>query len=230
MRTCAIHKAPSTHPYARFLCLFVSVLCSNASTVACANCSIGSWGETADTVCNDCPGNSSTLLVGSDGVDDCLCNLGFYGNITIQDVSNCTVCAPGTVAGSVGLPVCPPCEQGRFSNGSTIVCSECAAGSMTAHHGDFNMDGNWSGGNVDAVFALTGATICAACYTPPMAATLDVQQAEACWPSASNPTQAAIDDCAAIISSSASAAVSPEFSTPAVFHSARALVYPQGSV
>lgn len=89
-------------------------------------------------------------------MSNCLCNVGFYGNITtVSDM--CSVCAPGTVAGSVGMAVCLACGAGQYSGNSTVVCSACPPGSMTAHAGNMS-------GNRYAVFAHTGATRCEQCW------------------------------------------------------------------
>lgn len=45
-------------------------------------CRINSYRLSSDTACVDCPSNSHTNSDGKTSLEDCLCNSGFYGNIS----------------------------------------------------------------------------------------------------------------------------------------------------
>ena len=109
--------------------------------LVCAPCSPGSNKSTTGVgTCAPCPPNTfaaslaalecvacmegSTAVVGSDSIDDCVCDEG-NARIQTEDGPECSGCFPGTYA---GLDACLNCTNGTFSNDYGLTeCATCPA-------------------------------------------------------------------------------------------------------
>jgi hypothetical protein len=83
----------------------------------CATCGLGRYLDAVPgaTSCTLCPANSTTLLMNSTRVTDCLCIKGYYSN-TISKTVSCSPCPNGTYADSPSLSTtCKLCPTGSTS-------------------------------------------------------------------------------------------------------------------
>jgi hypothetical protein len=78
----------------------------------CAPCDIGYYKNwNGSSACAQCPAQSSTMIEGSDEVDDCLCNVGFSG---LYDA--CEPCDRGKYKDQLGSTLCTYCEKGKYGS------------------------------------------------------------------------------------------------------------------
>ena len=104
----------------------------NSSYAVCTPCAYGKYKSSVGTdLCVDCPANSDTLRPGAQSVDECMCNMGWSGALTLPE-SECTVCAADKYKSTVGPDGCLQCPVGAGTqtvNGSISVynCS-CQVG------------------------------------------------------------------------------------------------------
>jgi hypothetical protein len=97
----------------------------------CSACLQGQFkGITGAASCIACDANS-TAPAGSDGGDDCLCDVGFTGSLTgtTSLSGSCTLCGAGTFKDDAGVAACTACPGNSGTNGETgrTVC-KCDAG------------------------------------------------------------------------------------------------------
>jgi hypothetical protein len=184
---------------------------TSSGATACAQCEAGQSSLQSTNPCVACnPGSVTRTIVG----ENCSAPAGSLPSLAIScaavsisgadaaaRMASCENSSVGGTAGcvyyapfhsSAGASLCLSCPAEYFSPVAITDCSWCGDGNMTAHNGT-------SGLIQDAVFAATGATVCAPCYIPTSAHTLPAQQAETCWPVGSRPTQADVTLCAGLL-------------------------------
>ena len=124
---------------------------------SCAECSAGTFKDTAGSAaCSACPAGSASPA-GSDEHTDCTCNAGSTG----PDGGTCTQCVAGKYKLATGAAACTNCLQGHYStvNGATAdVCQACPADSTSPAGSDALTDCQCNAGYLDP-----GGGPCEAC-------------------------------------------------------------------
>lgn len=121
---------------------YVKFNLSNVSSeFQCNACEIGKYSEIFFTVCERCVGNTTTLLIGTDSIEKCVCNAGYAFNSDFDSGTNekCVACQAGKYKPVVANSLCSKCETGKYSNeiGQTneSYCKLCFDNSKTVTDG-----------------------------------------------------------------------------------------------
>lgn len=125
---------------------FVKFNSSNISSdFHCVACEIGKYSEMFFAVCKDCLGNTTTLLIGTNSKDKCLCNTGYAFNSDLDSAfdsatnEKCVSCEPGKYKSVVADSQCLNCGIGKYSNEIAQTnesnCKQCFDNSQTVSDG-----------------------------------------------------------------------------------------------
>jgi len=95
---------------------------------SCQDCAKGKYKHEAGAgECIGCPPNKSTTGLGSDSIDDCKCDKGYFA---ID--SNCDQCYKGTYKSEVADTECSDCPVNTYSDTrGTITCLNCPTNSLS---------------------------------------------------------------------------------------------------
>ena len=89
----------------------------NTPDALCAPCAQGKYKSAIGTAdCVACPLNSDTFGIGAQSVIECLCDLGWFGALTLP-ASTCTVCAADKYKSAKGPDACNDCPVGAGTVG-----------------------------------------------------------------------------------------------------------------
>lgn len=108
-----------------------------SSEFECNACEIGKYSELSFTACERCVGNTTTLQIGTDSRDNCVCNTGYAFNSDFDSGTNekCVACQAGKYKPLVADSQCSDCGIGKYSNkiGQTneLNCELCLDSSQT---------------------------------------------------------------------------------------------------
>lgn len=116
----------------------------------CTKCLHGSYTDTRTaTECTNCPvGRPITLNIGSDSINDCVCERGFY-----RETSGiCTQCVAGTYKDFAGDGGCTQCSMNYYSSvvgSGENTCIACGANAHTVSAGSTDSESCICGDGLD---------------------------------------------------------------------------------
>ena len=101
----------------------------------CVACAVGTYmTEQGGTGCTACPASSTTITTGMAQRGDCICNAGFFGNLT--DLSqNCTACPANSFCAGLSQTACPVHTHSPAQSSLPIQC-RCDAGYKCSYRRD----------------------------------------------------------------------------------------------